>query len=167
MTRSNQQHPKSNDLEYAVLSPPTSGNSADAPWKERSNSRDDGNLTWNQQSNSRDDGNVPWLEAPINSSSRSSSPARKNNSASIGGSAVYSGMNQITSATVEYDSIPATELLKKAAGGALKASSKKMQSFLKFKQPAVDALHRISASSSYSYQDRRSIDSTAPSLGEL
>ena len=65
-----------------------------------------------------------------------------------------------TSNRVDYESIPKTELLIRAAGGALKAGSKRLQNLLNLNGRDC----QISASNSYSYQERRSIDSTVPSL---
>lgn len=102
----------------------------------------------------------------MQSSSRSSSPARKDSITSNGGSnEVQSSITESSSASSnnlrnqESQYIP-TELFKRAANGALKAS----RNLLKFNQPSIDALKRISASSTYSFQERRSIDSAVSSL---
>lgn len=106
-----------------------------------------------------------WIDSPAHGSGK--------NSTNSGRGSVVDGLVSSSSASeypVDYDYIPKTELLKRAAGGALKASSKKLSdyynSFANSGRNSQDG-RRISASNSYSYQERRSMDSSVPSLFDI
>ena len=156
------------------------------------NGRNSWNSSPFQRSNSRDESFTSWLDQPVRDSLRSISSARKQSisTTSIGTAtgrnhsmenpSISSDFKDIspfgniengarssdesymptTSNRVDYESIPKTELLIRAAGGALKAGSKRLQNLLNLNGRDC----QISASNSYSYQERRSIDSTVPSL---